>query len=74
MTKNSCRVTQNSFRPIQSVSAAVIQELLCWHQSIPDQCCTQPSPVSAFPKFVSPSAAFDAAQEEKMAPVAYLDF
>lgn len=74
MTKNSCRVTQNSSRSIQCMSAAVIQELLCWHQSILDQCCMQPSPVSALLRFVSFSAGFDAAQEEKLGPVAYLDF
>lgn len=71
MTKYSCRVTQNSFRSILSMSAAVIQEL---HQSNPDQCCMQPSPMSVLLKFVSSSAGFDAAQGEKLGPVTYLDF
>lgn len=69
MTKSSCRVTQNSLRSIQCMSAAVIQELHCWHQSNLDQCCMQPSPVSALLKFVSSSAGFGAAQGEKLGPV-----
>lgn len=51
------------------MSAAVIQELHCWHQSNLDQCCMQPSPVSALLKFVSSSAGFGAAQGEKLGPV-----
>lgn len=34
----------------------------------------QHSPMSALLKFVSSTAGFDAAQEEKLGPVTYLDF
>lgn len=42
------------------------------HQSNTDQCYMQPA--SALPKAVSSTAGFDAAQEEKLGPVTYLDF